>query len=104
MKSIAIAVALIALTAGTAHAFTYDGHSNFNADGTTRFTDPDDQLADGPKKAKSKSGFTMQFSGGPSSSTTGLGPQSGFVPSGNSAFSSPFAQQNNFGHLPGSPN
>jgi hypothetical protein len=104
MKSIAIAVALIALTAGTAHAFTYEGQSNFNADGTTRFTDPDDQLADGSKKAKSKSGFTMQFSGGPAGSTTGAGTQNGFVPSGNRAFYSPFAQQNNFSHLPNNPN
>src|ERR1700722_4394294 len=96
MKSIVIAVGLLALTGGAAQAFTYDGHSNLNADGTTKFTDPDDQLTDGSTKTgKSESGFSMQFSGG-QTAAPGFGSQNRFLPSTNRAFNSPF-QQNNFG-------
>jgi len=95
MKSFAIAAVLFALTAGTAHAFTYDGRSNLNADGSTKFTDPGEQLSDGTPKKKSKSGFTMQFSGGQQNSP-GFGSQNRFLPSANRAFNSPFSQ-NNFG-------
>ena len=69
MKSIAIAAVLLAFTVGTAHAFTYDGRSNLNADGSTKFTDPGDQLSDGTTKKKSKSGFSMSFSGAAFSSS-----------------------------------
>jgi len=95
MKSIAIAAVLFALGVGSAHAFTYDGHSNFNSDGSQKFTDPDDQLTDGSAKKKSKSGFSMSINGGQNSA--GFGSQNRFLPSANRAFSSPFDQQNNFG-------
>ncbi len=95
MKSIAIAAALFALTAGTAHAFTYDGHSSFNSDGSTKFTDPGEQLSDGTTKKKSKSGFSMSFSGG-QANAPGFGSQNRFLPSANRAFSSPF-EQNSYG-------
>jgi hypothetical protein len=94
MKPIAIAIALLALTAGAAHAFTYDGRGNLNADGTTRFTDPDDQIGDGTKQTKSKSGFSMKFSGGGPTETNGVGVENRFLPSRNGAFYSPFQQQN----------
>jgi|HubBroStandDraft_1064217.scaffolds.fasta_scaffold00043_37 hypothetical protein len=103
MKSIVVAVALLALSMGAAQAFTYDGRSNLNPDGTARFTDPDDQLGDGSTKAKSKSGFNMQFSSGPTRSSNFAGPNL-FVPSGNRAFNSPFQPQSNFGQSPFSPN
>jgi hypothetical protein len=103
MKSIAFAVALLVLTAGAAHAFTYDGRSNFDSSGNQKFTDPDDQLTDGSKAAKSKSGFSMKFG---SSSTDGasFGSQNRFLPSGNRAFNSPFASQSNFGPQSNLPN
>ena len=95
MKSIAIAVALLVATGGAAHAFTYDGAASFKADGTPRFTDPDDQLTTGPKSSKPKSGFSMNF--GTSQSTPGaFGLQNRFLPSANPAFSSPFQQRNPF--------
>ena len=106
MKSIVCAVAVLVLTAGAAHAFTYDGRANLNADGTTKFTDPDDQLTDGSgssKQGKSKSGFSMKFSNS-STDQTGLGVQNRFLPSGNRAFSSPFASQSNFGPQSNFPN
>lgn len=96
MKSFAIAAVLFAFTVGTAHAFTYDGHSSFNSDGSTKFTDPGEQLSDGTTKKKSKSGFSMSFSGGQTNSP-GFGSQNRFLPSANRAFSSPFDQNNNFG-------
>jgi hypothetical protein len=98
MRSMAIAAALILLTAGAAQAFTYEGtgHS-LNADGTPRFTDPEDALTDGDKApAKSKSGFSMHFSGG--TTTPGFGPfgvQNRFLPSANRAFNTPFQNQSN---------
>ena len=96
MKSVAMAIALLALTAGAAHAFTYDGRSTSSADGT-KLTDPDDQLTDGSHKSnKSKSGFSMHFSGGPSTAQPGFGVQNRFLPSGNRVFASPF-DQGNFG-------
>jgi hypothetical protein len=95
MKSIAIAAVLFALTAGSAHAFTYDGRSNLNSDGSTKFTDPGEQLSDGTAKKKSKSGFSMSFSGGQTNPS--FGGQNRFLPSSNRAFSSPFDQQSNFG-------
>jgi len=95
MKSIAIAAVLFALTAGAAHAFTYDGHSNFNSDGSQKFTDPDDQLTDGSTKKQSKSGFSLHMSGS-QSTTPGFGAQNPFLPSANRAFNSPF-NQSNFG-------
>jgi hypothetical protein len=103
MKSIAIAVALLALTSGAAHAFTYDGRSNLNPDGTTRFTDPDDQLSDGSKTTKPKSGFSMHFGAGPSTQP-GFGQQGPFLQSGNRAFASPFQQQNMYGQPPNGQN
>jgi hypothetical protein len=94
MKSVAIAVALLALSVGSAHAFTYDGHSSYNPDGTAaRLTDPDDQLSDGSaKKSKSKSGFTMSF-GGANSSANSSSANSPFLPSANPAFNSPFQRR-----------
>ena len=97
MKSIAIAAVLFALTAGAAHAFTYDGHSSFNSDGSQKFTDPDDQLTDGTSNKKSKSGFSMHITGG-QTNMPAFGAQRGFLPSANPAFSSPFDQ-----HSLGSP-
>jgi hypothetical protein len=97
MKSLALAIAVLILSAGAANAFTYEGRSSFNADGTAaRLTDPDDQLSDGSHKStKSKNGFTFQFSGANSGNNAATnGP---FVPSANSAFSSPFQRQRAFG-------
>jgi len=106
MKSIVCAVAVLVLMAGAAHAFTYDGRSNLNADGTTRFIDPEDQLTDGSgssNQTKSKSGFSMKFSNG-STDSTGLGVQNRFLSSGNRAFNSPFSSQSNFGPQSNFPN
>ncbi len=76
--------------------FPYDGHSSsFNADGSTKFTDPDDQLSDGTAKKKAKSGFSMHFSGGQTNGP-GFSAPGPFLPSANRAFNSPF-NQNNFG-------
>jgi hypothetical protein len=98
MKSMAIAAALILLTAGAAHAFTYEGagHS-LNVDGTPRFTDPEDALTDGDKSpAKSKSGFSMHFSGGTTApGFSPFGVQNRFGPSANRAFNTPFQNQTN---------
>jgi hypothetical protein len=93
MKSVAAAVALLALSVGSAQAFTYQSTSQLNADVKSNLADPDDQLANGSNK--SKSGFSVHFSGGPTDST-GLGVQSRFLPTRNSAFNSPFQSQNNY--------
>jgi hypothetical protein len=97
MKVLALGAVALLILCGNAHAFTYDGHSSsFNADGSTKFTDPDDQLTDGTaKKKSSKSGFSVHFSGG-QTNAPGFGAQSPFLPSANRAFNSPFSQ-NNFG-------
>lgn len=103
MRSMAIAAALILLTAGAAQAFTYEGAGhNLNVDGTPRFTDPEDALTDGDKApAKSKSGFSMHFSGGTttpgfgSGSFGAFGSQNRFLPSANRAFNTPFQNQSN---------
>lgn len=93
MKSVAVAVALLALSVGSAQAFTYQSTSQMNADVKSNLADPDDQLANGSNK--SKSGFSMHFSGGPNDSS-GPGVQSRFLPTRNSAFNSPFQPQSSY--------
>jgi hypothetical protein len=106
MKSIVCAVAVLVLSVGAAQAFTYDGHSNFNSDGTMKYTDSEDQLTDGSagsNPSKSKSGFSVKF-GSSSTDSTGFGVQNRFLPTGNRAFASPFSTQGNFGPQSNFPN
>ena len=93
MKSVAVAVALLALSVGSAQAFTYQSTSQMNADVKSNLADPDDQLANG--SGKSKTGFSMHFSGGPTDSTSpGVG--SRFLPTRNNVFNSPFQPQTSY--------
>ena len=80
----------VALHTPSAQAFTVDGHSYTNSDGTSRFQDPDDAL----QKGSDGSGFSMKFSGG------GGGSQDNadrlFLPSTGNAVGSPFQSRSGF--------
>jgi hypothetical protein len=90
-------VAVSCLAAGGARAFTYDGRASLNSDASLRYQDPEAKLQNsltpqsGANGTSGKIGnFTFQFSGSSPQSTG----QSPFVPSGNSAFASPFGPNN----------
>jgi hypothetical protein len=82
---------------GAAQAFTYDGRSSLNSDGTQRFKDPDAALQGNTKSnpngtSGAQNGFSFKFSGANNGTNA---TQERFVPTQNGAFASPFAQPNN---------
>ena len=94
------AIAALCCTAiGGAQAFTYDGRASLNMDTSLRYQDPDDKFQNNltsPPGTNSSSGkfgnFSFKFSSSNSSGPAGI--EDRFVPSGNSAFASPFGQNN----------